>query len=142
MWGQVFVFFGNSWVRVFENKKFKKSLRSNSYLFEEDSKNHLGPGLRNPKRDIYEVGMRIRVCDQPHIRLDSLTKPLTSTKKFLYQGFWKTPFKTHARFLTMSYKVGSLPGFKTSTNNLKFFKLTRQEGFFLGNLKMAKLQVF
>ncbi len=63
MSGQVFVFCGNSWVQVFENKKFKKSLRSNSFFLEGDSKNHLGPGLRNPKRDSYEVGTRIRVCD-------------------------------------------------------------------------------
>ncbi len=63
MWGQVFVFFGNSWVQVFENKKFKKSLRSNSFLFLGDSKNHLGPGLRNSKRDSYEVGTQIRVYD-------------------------------------------------------------------------------
>lgn len=31
----------------------------------------------------------------------------------------------------MSCKVGSLPGFKTLTNNLKFSKLTRQGFFFL-----------
>ncbi len=71
--------------------------------------------------------MQIRVCDQQHIRLNFLTKPRTGTKKFLA----KTPFKTHVRFLTMSCKVGSLPGFKTLTNNLKFFKLTRQEVFLL-----------
>jgi hypothetical protein len=31
----------------------------------------------------------------------------------------------------MSCKVGSLPGFKTLTNNLRFYKLTRQEVFLL-----------
>jgi hypothetical protein len=56
-------FQNNSWVRVFENKKFKESLRSGFVNFLEDFKNRLSSGLKTPKRDGYEVGAQVKVCD-------------------------------------------------------------------------------
>jgi hypothetical protein len=47
---QVFVFFHNSWVQVFENKKFKE-LSSPLLLLLEDLKTHSSSGLRNSKRE-------------------------------------------------------------------------------------------
>jgi hypothetical protein len=62
VWGRVFVFFGNSQVRPFENKNFKESPGS-SLLILKYIKNHGGSGFRNPKRGSYEVGVRVRRDD-------------------------------------------------------------------------------
>jgi hypothetical protein len=52
----------NSWVQVFENKKFKE-LSGPLLLLLEDLKNHPSPGLRNPKRESYEMRAGVRVPD-------------------------------------------------------------------------------
>jgi len=46
-----------------------------------------------------------------YIRFNSLTKTCMGTKRFFYQGFWKTPLKTHVESSTMSYKIELLPSF-------------------------------
>jgi hypothetical protein len=62
-----------------------------------------------------------------------------STNKFFYHGFWKTPFKTHSRNFNNVLQGQVL---KALTNNLKSYKLTKQEFFFcLCNLKVAQLEV-
>jgi hypothetical protein len=61
-------------------------------LFIGDLKNHLGPGVRNPKRSNYEMGARVKIYDQLGIRLFFLIETWMVKRGFLSR-FLKDPFK-------------------------------------------------
>jgi hypothetical protein len=54
------------------------------FLFLEDLKNHLSSDLKTPKRDGYEVGPGVKVCDLLGIKLNSLSETRKGRKRFFY----------------------------------------------------------
>jgi hypothetical protein len=55
-----------------------------------DLKNHIGLGLKNPKRCSHEVGKGLRYVINQVLCLVFFLKR-TGTKMFFHQGFWQTP---------------------------------------------------
>ncbi len=54
-----FIIVGFEYLKI----KISKNHLSMVLLFLGELKNHLGPGLRHPKRGNYEMGVRVKICD-------------------------------------------------------------------------------
>jgi len=62
MWGRYIIIIIIVGFRYFKIKN-SKNCPSSVLLFFRDEKNRLGLDLKNPKRDDYEVGVRVKVHD-------------------------------------------------------------------------------